>query len=224
MNRHDTAIITLLIFTMVMVGGVTLWADITISNLEQQIAQLYSKQSEDSGRIRELEILPARIEDLEKMSAFHQERLDYLSDAISLNKSESSTKFEDLLHEVNAFEEAVTNLTTAQIKLPTTWTGVKLTKSNGVITGPSGRETFYNMDMSFCVSRMRSKGYNATDYPYWVRSDGCKMLGQFVMIAANFRIRPLGTIIETSRGWGIVVDTGGFVSSYPKGIDIATNW
>ena len=50
------------------------------------------------------------------------------------------------------------------------------------------------------------------------------MLGQFVMVAANFRIRPLGTILETSRGWSIVVDTGGFVNNYPKGIDVATNW
>ena len=44
------------------------------------------------------------------------------------------------------------------------------------------------------------------------------------MIAANWEIRPLGTIIETSLGWSIVVDTGTFVEEYPYGVDIAVDW
>ena len=35
------------------------------------------------------------------------------------------------------------------------------------------------------------------------------------MIAANWSIRPLGSIVETSMGWGIVVDTGEFINTYP---------
>lgn len=224
MNKIDKAVIVILVFTMVNVAAVALYADISMSNLEQQIAQLYARQSDDSARITELETLPERIDHLELMSTYHQDRIDYLSDTISLNKSETTTRFDDLIHEVNSFEEAVNGLTVAEVKLPTTWHGAVLSKNNGVVQGPSGRETYYNMDMSYCVRRMRSKGYSESDYPYWVRDDGCKMLGQFVMVAANFRIRPIGTILETSRGWGIVVDTGGFVRSYPRGLDIATNW
>lgn len=224
MSKTDRAVIVTLIFTMVSVATIVLWVDISISNLEQQIAQLYSRQGEDSARITAIEEVVPRVERLETVSTYHQERLDYLSDTIALHKSEETTRFEDLLHEVNAYEEAVNGLTIAQIKLPTTWKGEKLSRTNGVVQGCSGRETWYNMDMSFCVRRMRSLGYNEKDYPYWVRDDGCKMLGQYIMVACNFRIRPLGTILETTRGWAIVVDTGGFVRQYPRGIDVATNW
>jgi 3D (Asp-Asp-Asp) domain-containing protein len=71
---------------------------------------------------------------------------------------------------------------------------------------------------------MRSLGYSAEEYPYWVRSDGCKMLGNYIMVAANLSIRPKGTIVQTSLGAGIVCDTGGFASSNAYQLDIATNW
>ena len=100
----------------------------------------------------------------------------------------------------------------------------KLTKSRGVVQGPSGRETYYNMKMSNVVSLMRSKGYSAKEYPYWVRKDGCKMLGKYIIVAANLKTRPKGTILDTSLGKGIVCDTGGFVRRHPKGLDIATAW
>lgn len=50
------------------------------------------------------------------------------------------------------------------------------------------------------------------------------MLGPYVMVAANLRTRPKGTILETSLGTAIVVDTGSFVSEHPNGVDIAVNW
>ena len=99
-----------------------------------------------------------------------------------------------------------------------------LTKSAGVYNGPSGKETYYNLNMSGVVSIMRSMGYSEEDYPYWVREDGCKMLGDYIMLAANFSIRPRGTIVETSLGQGIVCDTGGFASYNTTQLDIATNW
>ena len=99
-----------------------------------------------------------------------------------------------------------------------------LTKSAGVYNGPSGKETYYNLNMSGVVSIMRSMGYSEEEYPYWVREDGCKMLGDYIMVAANFSIRPRGTIVETSLGQGIVCDTGGFASYNTTQLDIATNW
>lgn len=224
MKIKDSTVITLLIFVTMLIFIGVIGTENEMDRMEKQINEVYEHEMENLRRISALEDIPDRVTYLEKMSQFHQDRLDYLSDTIALNKSESSTRFDDLLHEVNAYEEAVNGLSVAQIKMPTTWHGAVLSKSNGVVIGPSGRETYYNMDMSFCVRRMRSRGYSERDYPYWVRNDGCKMLGQFVMVAANFRIRPLGTILETSRGWAIVVDTGGFVNNYPKGIDVATNW
>ena len=101
---------------------------------------------------------------------------------------------------------------------------IRLTASKGSITGPSGKETYYNLPMGTIVSIMRNKGYTEEEYPYWVREDGAKMFGDYVMVAANLQIRPKGTIVETSLGLGIVVDTGGFAVNNPTQLDIATNW
>ena len=100
----------------------------------------------------------------------------------------------------------------------------RLTAYAGVYQGPSGRETYYNLNMSLVVSYMRNLGYSEEEYPYWVREDGCKMLGNYIIVAANLSTRPKGTILETSLGTAIVCDTGSFVSNYPNGIDIAVNW
>lgn len=102
-----------------------------------------------------------------------------------------------------------------------TWTGSTLSKGNKSVQGPSGKETYYNYDMSVVVGIMRSLGYDAVSYPYWIRSDGVKMFGPYAILAANFSHYPRGSIVETSLGWGIVCDTGNF--DYNQ-ICIATNW
>lgn len=99
--------------------------------------------------------------------------------------------------------------------------GSVLTASSGVNYYGSQRETYYNLDMSGCVNIMRSMGN--TD-EYWVREDGVKMLGSYVMCAANLDIHPRGSLVETSLGTAIVVDTGGFADSDPYQIDIAVTW
>lgn len=99
--------------------------------------------------------------------------------------------------------------------------GSVLTASSGVNYYGSQRETYYNLDMSGCVNIMRSMGN--TD-EYWVREDGVKMLGSYVMCAANLNVHPRGSLVETSLGTAIVVDTGGFADSDPYQIDIAVTW
>lgn len=104
------------------------------------------------------------------------------------------------------------------------WTEGQITKERGGCMGPSGRETYYNLKMDLCVQYMRELGFDELDYPYWIRDDGAKMLGLYVMCAANWKIRPKGTIIPTSLGDAIVVDTGAFVADYPNGVDLAVDW
>lgn len=101
------------------------------------------------------------------------------------------------------------------------WKGKKLTRAAGVVRGPSGKETYYNLRMSGVVRVMKRKGYN---YEYWVRSDGVKMFGPYVMVAANLRLRPRGTVVKTTRGLGIVCDTGSFARRNKKQLDIAVRW
>ena len=99
--------------------------------------------------------------------------------------------------------------------------GPHLTRQCGVFQGPSGRETYYNLPMGRVIQYMEALGYN---YRYWVREDGVKMYGQYIMCAADLSIRPKGTILETSLGKAIVCDTGGFTRTCPYGLDIATAW
>lgn len=103
----------------------------------------------------------------------------------------------------------------------TTWTGPKLTKSKGVNYGPIGKETYYNLPMGGVVRTMRNLGYSESEYPYWVRSDGCKMLGDYIIVAANLNHFPRGTILECSLGWAICADTGHLGWNH---LDLATDW
>lgn len=98
-----------------------------------------------------------------------------------------------------------------------------LTKRGGVHVNDQGyKETYYNLRMDKVVSIMRKKGYREDIYPYWVRDDGCKMLGDFIMVAADLSKHPKGSVVYTSLGWGIVVDTGSAIKG--ARLDIATNW
>lgn len=106
----------------------------------------------------------------------------------------------------------------------TSYSGTKLSRSRGSIQGPSGKETYYNLNMNGVVSIMRRQGFSESEYPYNVRADGVKCLGPYVMVAAHLGKRPRGSKVKTSLGTGIVCDTGGFASSNPTQIDIATAW
>ncbi len=98
--------------------------------------------------------------------------------------------------------------------------GPKLTKSGGVFYNKSGfKETYYNLNMSTVVSNMQRLGYY---YEYWVREDGVKMFGDYVMIAADLNLYSKGDLIETSLGTGMVCDTGTAIKGYV--LDIAVNW
>ncbi len=125
---------------------------------------------------------------------------------------------------VTTTQKVITTTVPTTTVLKGSWTGEKLSRSKGVIIGPSGKETYYNLNMTKVVNAMRRAGYSETEYPYWVREDGVKMLGNYVMVAANYELRPKGTILESSLGYAIVCDTGGFAKKNPTQIDVAVNW
>lgn len=96
-----------------------------------------------------------------------------------------------------------------------------LTRSSGVYYFGNQRETYYNLPMDGVVRIARSRGIGGE---YWIRSDGCKMLGNYIIIATNRSVHPYGSIVQTSLGLGISLDTGGFAEVHPYGVDIAVNW
>lgn len=99
--------------------------------------------------------------------------------------------------------------------------GNTLNRKNGVFYGPSGKESYYNLPMDKVVEYMRLEGY---DLRYWIRSDGVKMFGRYVMVAADLDIRPKGTILPTSLGDAMVVDTGAFIYKDRYALDVAVGW
>ena len=101
------------------------------------------------------------------------------------------------------------------------WDGPVLNSYIGTVEGPSGKETYYNLPMSRVVEIMHELGFEGE---YWVRDDGAKMFGDYIMVAADLSHRPKGTILPTSLGMGMVCDTGGFVKWNSYQIDIAVAW
>ena len=88
-----------------------------------------------------------------------------------------------------------------------------LTPSSGINWFNGRKETYYKLNMAGVVSNAHAIGI---DGDYWVRGDGVKMYGGYVIVAAQMA---KGTIIATSLGTGIVLDY------CPAGtIDIATVW
>ena len=112
------------------------------------------------------------------------------------------------------------------------WNGEALTSTMGILTnGPAGEfESFYDADcicnvgMDNCVKYMRDLGYDEETYPYYIRDDGVRMFGDYVMVASNNKVLPKGTIIETSLGTAMVVDACGSAEKITNQVDIATNW
>ena len=100
--------------------------------------------------------------------------------------------------------------------------GDHLTKSGGVYYGPSGKETYYNLDMNGVVSNAQNMGIEGE---YWVREDGCKMYGDYIICAADLNVHPRGSLVESSLGTCIVLDTGGFATNGSGvALDVAVDW
>ena len=153
---------------------------------------------------------PVLVEQINLAQYLHG-NLKFISEPYTFLK-ETSDKKSDLLHAEKEEPEASQSFT---------WNGSRLTAGSGVNYGPSGKETYYNLDMTGVIYMMRCLGN--TD-EYWVRSDGCKMLGSYIMIAANLSVLPRGSLVQTSLGTGIVCDTGSFAEEDPNQIDIAVTW
>lgn len=195
---------------------------------------LYVSYNLNQDKIALIKELNETKENYEKLQA---ENKDLISDKEKLeNEQKEATEKENENEVLNdstelstasvlTYDQVVNNTNTQTntnkpISNPS-WNGSVLTPQGGVNYGMSGKETYYNLPMDGVISGMREIGNND---PYWVREDGVKMLGDYVMIAADYNTRPKGTLVETSLGTGIVCDTGTFVATDPTQIDIAVTW
>ena len=99
--------------------------------------------------------------------------------------------------------------------------GSVITKRGGINWYFDQYETYYNLPMDGVIAIARAHGI---DGDYWVRSDGAKMLGDYIMLATNNNVHPIGTLVPTSLGMGISLDTGTFATRNLYQVDIAVDW
>ena len=85
-------------------------------------------------------------------------------------------------------------------------------------SGVAHRETYYDLPMNVVIGACGGGDYT-------IRYDGAKIdKDGYVLVAANYRVYPKCSVVETSMGPGKVYDTGEFALRYPHGFDLATDW
>jgi len=120
-------------------------------------------------------------------------------------------------------QSVVTLQPVAQVEIVGAKPGNGLSKSKGAdfytdSKGVTHRETYYDLPMSSVMGLCGGGTYT-------IRADGAKIdKNGYVLVAANLSRYPRCSIVETSIGLGKVYDTGSFVSRYPDGFDLATDW
>lgn len=211
--------------------------------------QKYSDDTED-GDAEEVEIASASGEDINSSTSTStseatgsSEELMVLSEKESAALQETTAVSEEVPNQLTSTPEEIslesndaatgsnldsTESTSTSVEISTipdtttsTYTGPKLNSKKGTVHGPSGKETYYNLNMKGVVKKLKSMGIEGE---YNVRADGVKCYGDKVLVAANLSVHPRGSIVETSLGTGIVADTGTFAASNATQIDIATAW
>jgi len=96
-------------------------------------------------------------------------------------------------------------------------TALILTAALGRITYNGHTETWYNLPMNNVVVRAQK----LIPAEYWVREDGVKMFGQWVIVAGH-KSKTRYTRVQTSLGEGIILDY--HTTNDPELYDIAVNW
>jgi len=144
------------------------------------------------------------------------------------NGSQNVTYQVDIVNGQEVSRTQIASIVTQQPVQEVVVVGVKsiggLTKAKGVnfFTDSNGvvhRETYYDLDMHTVAENCGNGGI------YTIRADGVKVdRNGYILIAANLARYPRCSIVQTSLGAAMVYDTGGFVSRYPDGYDIATDW
>lgn len=165
----------------------------------------------------------ATMKEIREQENLQADRGEFVTKPVHLVKEkELSRRAEDVHEETDRIlaEIAFQEMIRTQTRNPN-WNGPVLSRSNGSVKGPNGKETYYNLNMNGVVNIMRRMGN--TD-EYWVRDDGCKMLGNYIMCAANLGVHPRGSLVESSLGTCIVCDTGGFARGNSQQLDIAVTW
>lgn len=206
-----------------------------LDNLETKLEQVSSGINTLTETAKELESIKADITTLKDNGKTYTEQIEGVSESITKLQKELKDKVEELNKKIKAVEEAKAEKKALEVEMLaaavpdpgyvetsyTTPTGGCLTPSGGVYYYGDQKETYYNLPMDGVIQQARNFGIEGE---YWVREDGVKMYGDYVICACNRDVHPMGSLVETSLGTGISLDTGGFAAGNPNQCDIATSW
>lgn len=186
--------------------------------IEKKLDNIASQTDATAERLDSLE------SDFKTYRTGTKEIIDSICEQLKIHKEDMQNEIERIDDDVEQVKiskankrKAYATASTATYYQPTDG----LTKQAGVNYYGEQKETYYNLNMSRVVSNAQGNGL---DGDYWIREDGAKMFGDYVIVAANQDVYPYGSTVETSMGTGIVIDTGGFASVNPTQVDIATDW
>lgn len=192
-------------------------SDDRYDRIEKKLDNIASETDATAERLDSLE------EDFKSYRTGTKEIIDSICEQLKIHKEDMQDEIERIDTDVEEVKISKANKKTYTASTKTVYPQNTdgLTASAGVNNYEGHRETYYNLNMSRVVSNAQNSGI---DGEYWVRDDGAKMFGDYVIVAANQELYPYGSTVETSLGTGIVLDTGTFVNTYPDGYDLATDW
>ena len=113
------------------------------------------------------------VENAEKQIKLKAEKIENqkaIEGAVILAKEfiiEENNEVEEIVEVEIETEETISEETSSEEE-PSEWQGEVLNAYIGVVQGPSGKETYYNLPMEGVIYLMKSLGY---DYEYWVREE-----------------------------------------------------
>lgn len=211
--------------------------DAGVNNVSRKVLDLMYTTTQNDARVRFMR------EDLASMTdAMEEQRTELQTEIEEIRQQMTTTEEPIVQEEPIAEEEPYKVASISMIRLPDDHggimeidneevkhiddpnpvpTGPHLTPASGVFEFEGHTETYYNLDMSVVVSVAQSRGIAGE---YHVRSDGAKMIGDYIMVAACYDVHPYGSLVNTSLGMGIVVDTGAFTAWNAGNVDIAVTW
>ena len=211
------------IYIFIIVLSVFIFCSLFIQDSYKQFREISDRLDNIEGNI---ELLNNEIIILKETASETDVKIDNIDNTlIDKIDAEIDNYIADMneITEIEELEEDIVNQNNTYVNttyIQPTGDGV-LTASKGVNYYGNQKETYYNLPMDGVISIAKSQGIEGE---YWVREDGCKMYGNYIIVAANLDIHPRGSLVETSLGTGIVLDTGGFAASNPNQVDIATDW
>ena len=203
--------------------------------LETKLEQVSSGINNLTETTKELESIKADITTLKDNGKAYTEQIEGVSESITKLQKDLKDKVEDLNKKIKAVEEAKAEKEALEVEMlaaavpdpgyvETSYTAPTdgcLTPSGGVYYYGDQKETYYNLPMDGVIQQARNFGIEGE---YWVREDGVKMYGDYVICACNRDVHPMGSLVETSLGTGISLDTGGFAESNPYQVDLGVAW